>query len=243
MAIELKITPKAVAAFRDKDSKIASYRELYEKMPFIEAYAKHTDMRMAIEPKGAIGREDEWETHGALQLVFLQKLGLCPVHRLLDIGCGPGRAARRIVPYLNQSCYTGVDISQECIIYARQLASIEGWDKKDPALMWGFEQLDSDRHQPFNFAWAHSVFTHLPPEEIDAMVRRLTRLLAPSGVFLFTYKQAIEPQRSGLKQFQYPLGFFDSIARRYGGRAEALPHIWPAHQLTGKITGLTYSTL
>lgn len=241
--MDLKITDQVVAGFRDKDSKVPAYRKLYEEMPFIDAYAKHTDMRMAIEPKGAIGRVDEWEGHGTLQLDFLKSQGLSPASRLLDIGCGPGRLARRVCPYLDVGNYLGVDISDACIKYAINLALDEGWSSRAPLFVNGsVERLESIDGM-VDFAWAHSVFTHLPPQEIDVWVRRLTRLLKLGGVFLFTYKQAVKPQRSGLKQFQYPIAFFDEVARGCGGRAQALPTIWPAHQLTGKISGLSYATL
>jgi len=238
--VDLKITDAGVAAFRDKDSKVRAYRRLYEELPFIDAYAKHTDMRMAIDPKGAIGRADEWEGHGQLQLDFLRSQGMTPASRLLDIGCGPGRLARRVCQYLDVGNYLGVDISDACIKHAINLALDEGWSSRAPLFVNGAEALAPIAGM-VDFAWAHSVFTHLPPQEIDAWVRRLVKLLKPDGVFLFTYKQAVRPQRSGLKQFQYPVEFFDATARQYGGRCEALPMVWPAHQLTAKISGLAYS--
>lgn len=227
--MDLKITDKVVAGFKDKDSKQERFRSLYEKREFIDAYAEHTNLRMADNPKGSIGREDEWESHGKLQLEFLIAQGMKSSHFLLDVGCGPGRAARRFVPYLDAYHYQGIDISAETIAYARKLAVTEGWDSKGPAFT---VNADITINSTFDFIWAHSVFTHLPPQQIEVMIENASKRLTPDGKFLFTYKFADAPQRSGLKQFQYPSAFFIQIGRKYGLRGYALPDIWPAHQLT-----------
>lgn len=240
--MDLKITPDVVAGFRDKDSKVPEYRTLYEERPFLAAYAEHTNMRMAKDPHGAIGRADEWEGHGRLQLNFLKAQGLKPSDRVLDIGCGPGRAARRLVPYLDVGHYTGVDISAACIEHAQQLAVAEGWSSRQPIFVHAPDGIGAftatARSLQVDVAWAHSVFTHLPPDEIRDSIEAIARILAPGGRFFFTYKQAPKIQRSGLKQFQYPLEFFDHCARNLGGSCVAEPTVWPAHQLTGVISGL-----
>lgn len=237
--MDLKITPQVVAGFSDKDSKKEHFRSLYEQHEFIDAYAKHTDLRMQDNPKGAIGREDEWETHGLLQLEFLKSEGLRPEHRLLDMGCGPGRAARRFVPYLQNQHYFGVDVSGECLRYARELAHQEGWDEKQPVFQFDREgelNLFSSLLGTFDFIWAHSVFTHLPPDKITKIIAHASRLLDFGGKFLFTYKSALSAQRSGLKQFQYPASFFIGLADKKDMDGEELPYLFPAHQRTIRLT-------
>lgn len=228
--MDLKITDKVVAEFKDKDSKVERFRKLYEEKPFINAYAEHTNLRMADNPKGAIGREDEWELHGKLQLDFLKAQGMKPAHYLLDVGCGPGRAARKFVPYLDEDRYIGVDISSAALAHAMALAINEGWAAKRPKFAEDADLLFLPG--PYQFIWAHSVFTHLPPQQIETMIHNASRLLVPDGKFLFTYKFAPQAQRSGLKQFQYPSTFFIQLGKKYGLRGYALPDVWPAHQLT-----------
>lgn len=228
----------------DKDSKVPKFRELYESNDFLTAYAAHTDLRMQDDPKWAIGRGDEWESHGLLQLEFLVEQGMRPGHKLLDVGCGPGRAARRFVPYLEPGNYVGVDISTECLKHACELGVAEGWMERRPIFK---NNADLDLipagvgttyrgFAPFNFIWAHSVFTHLPGAQIDKMIGNAANLLADGGRFLFTYKTAQRPQRSGLKQFQFPFQFFRECASRHGLIANELPKLWPASQRTGVIT-------
>jgi SAM-dependent methyltransferase len=221
-------------AWSDKDSKVEKFRELYERNDFLTAYAAHTDLRMQADPKWAIGRGDEWESHGIMQRDFLIEQGMKPHHRLLDVGCGPGRGARRFVPYLLSAKYTGVDISQKCLEHANALADSEGWGERLPMfLRSGDLYLPGP---PYDFIWAHSVFTHLPAAQIAKMIGNVARLLADSGKFLFTYKQWVKAERTGLKQFRYPPATFEIIAKSHGLKFEELPKIWPASQRTGMIT-------
>lgn len=218
-------------AWTDKDSKVEKFRELYERFEFLTAYSKHTDLRVRDNPKWAIGRGDEWESHGWLQLDFLQTQGLNRNHRLLDVGCGLGRAARRLVPYLNHDRYVGCDISEECLKHAQRLSIEEGWASKRPL----FIQDGSLDWIPgeFDFIWAHSVFTHLPEQVIDKLVENAAKIMNDGAKFLFTYKRCQSATRTGLKQWCYPFGFFERVAERYGLTAQPLNFIWPASQRTG----------
>jgi cyclopropane fatty-acyl-phospholipid synthase-like methyltransferase len=232
--VDLKITPEVLRSFSDKDSKKEHFRSLYEKHDFLTAYAKHTDLRVKDDPKWAIGRGDEWESHGKLQLQFLVDEGMRPHHRLLDVGCGVGRASRRFVPYLAPEHYVGVDISEEALSHASRLAIDEGWNKNSPAFILNSD-LNLD-HLAFDYIWAHSVFTHLPPQQIEKMIGNAAKLLPPGGKFLFTYKPAEQSQRSGLKQYQHPVSAFDGWAKKAGMKCEALSKMWPAHQRTIRLT-------
>lgn len=224
---------------RDKDSKVERFRSLYEQHDFLTAYAKHTDLRVADNPKGAIGREDEWESHGIEQLQFLIHHGLHRTSRLLDVGCGVGRFSRRAVVYLDTGHYTGVDISPKALEHAQALAEAEGWIAKHPRFLPnGDLDLGPVADGIFDMIWAHSVFTHLPPQQITLMIKNAAVLLKHGGKFLFTYKAAHQAQRSGLKQFQYPPVFFATVAHQYGFACEPLPYIFPAHQSTMRLTRL-----
>ena len=228
------IDRESIRDFTDKDSKVDKYLELYERHDFLTAYSKHTDLRMQADPHWAIGRGDEWESHGLLQLSFLKEQGLKPYHKLLDVGCGPGRGARRFVPYLDTHNYVGVDISRECLIYAEHLSLTEGWIDRQPKFLLNGDLQMTDG-QNFDFIWAHSVFTHLPEDQIDTMIRNAAQMLSEGGRFLFTFKRWNAAQRTGLKQFRYPPQTFDRISRSYGMKFQQLPMVWPASQRTGMI--------
>lgn len=225
-----------MTGWTDKDSKKPECRELYEEHDYITAYGKHSDLRVDRPDgfKGAIGRADEWESHGKMQLEFLQAKGLVPESHLLDFGCGCGRLARRAVPFLESCHYTGIDISERLLATAVSLSIEEGWVAKDPHFLRGDGTLGClvDRGQ-FDLVWAHSVFTHCPPEIIRAVLEDLSQM--SFGAFYFTYKHAPEPNRSGLKQFQYPPEWFQREAKNAGLSAEAIEKRWPAGQRTMKV--------
>lgn len=216
-----------VSGFSDKDSKRPEYRELYESYSFIEAYAKHTDLRIAKDgPELAIGaRRDgsqDWGIHGKQQLDFLISRGLKPEHSLLDIGCGTGRLACKAADYCQ---YTGLDISQSAIEHCKATVNAE--------FIHGDGTLKPVKDRAFNLIWAHSVMTHLPADAIEALIQDLSEMAF--GEFCFTFKEAGQVHRSGLKQFQYPVSFFVKLAERYGLKAERLPHEWPAGQKTMRV--------
>ena len=56
-----------------------------------------------------------WDTHGERQLEYLRAQGLQPHHRLVDIGCGPFRAGRHFLDYLDPGNYYGVEANHSLI--------------------------------------------------------------------------------------------------------------------------------
>lgn len=222
-----------LAGFTDKASRETKFRDLYEQNDYIAAYAAHTDMRVDIDPHGAIGGADEWDSHGLLQRDFLIKQGMKPHHTMLDIGCGVGRGSRRFVPYLNTGNYTGIDISLKALDYAIALSVSEGWAQSAPRFLINS---DLDLIGSFDYLWAHSVATHLPEEQLDKMIGNAANIMGEQSKFLFTYKRSDKPKRTGLKQFSYSASWFTDVAESHGLKFTALDTMWPAKQRTGLIT-------
>ena len=82
---------------------------------------------------GGGGRE--WDARGAYQLELLRHLGLQPQHRLVDYGCGPLRAGRFLIRYLQAGCYRGYDFNPDFIVIARDIvAAAPELRDKAPAL-------------------------------------------------------------------------------------------------------------
>ena len=227
-------TDEDVSRFNDKASKEERFLTLYQEREYLDAYARHTDIRVEDDPKWSIGRGDEWESHGNMQRDFLISQGLKPSSYLLDFGCGVGRAARKLVPYMEPGHYFGADISQKALAHAQNVGAKEGWIKRDPTFIH-IESSTFDLGRKFDFVWAHSVFTHLPAWAIREVVQSIKDMLNPGGRFLFTYKHGAKPNRSGLKQFQYPLQTFEGIAQEFGMKARAVNKKWPATQITAEV--------
>lgn len=214
--------------FTDKASKNPEELGLYLRADnYIEAYSAHTDLRVRRDGHAAaIG--GDWEAHGPLQLKFMRSRGMTPESSLLDFGCGTGRFARHAVPFLNPGNYTGMDISKGALGYALRLSEKEGWAARNPTFILGNGSMDVVCGKRFDFMWAHSIFTHLPPEIIDGIFAEVARM--DFGEFCYTYKERKAPQRTGLKQFGYPPEWFVGLAARHGMIAEKLGECWPQGQ-------------
>jgi SAM-dependent methyltransferase len=223
------ITDIDLETLTDKSSRDPEIVKLYQEHDFLTAYALHTDARVRQDPQLAIG--GDWEEYGSLQRDFLIEQGLRPEHRFLDFGCGSGRLARKLVPYLNKGNYVGLDISAGALGYAVYLACLEGWAEKEPK----FDMVDGDILRsfdwpPFDFACAFSVFIHLPSEDVTKMMYAIWSRVTLEGNFLFSYVPTDLPDntRTGLKQFKHPLSFYQSVARGLGYSLTEVP--WPGRQ-------------
>lgn len=207
----MRLTREELATFCDKSSRDPNVVRIYEQHDYLDAYARHTDLRVAADPEDAIG--GLWEAYGHLCSDFLIAEGLQPKHRLLDFGCGTGRLARKIVPYLHAGKYYGVDISRGALRYAKLLGVAEGWNDRIPMFLHASALEDL---RPFDYVWAFSVFIHLPPAEVQRAFTRIARLLRPDSRFYFSYVPTPEHKRTGLKQFKHPRGFYSDICEPLG---------------------------
>ncbi|MEX2129636.1 MAG: class I SAM-dependent methyltransferase [Xanthobacteraceae bacterium] len=206
-------------------------RELYETLPYLEAYAAHTDLRTLADPHEAVG--GRWEEVGRLQLDLLIGNGLRPRHSLLDIGCGTLRAGRHLIRYLEAGNYTGMDISPNAIAFAEALVRDEGLWEKSPRLLLSvgkdlrFEQFNT----PFDYLLANSVFTHLPAACIEECFAQIGQIMHPRSIFLFSYWNSQKPEKVPPKKFLYPHSFFNDLATAHGFALVERPY----HVRPGKI--------
>jgi SAM-dependent methyltransferase len=212
-ALAMKITRKELDALPPKTKKHPHVMAMYLEHDYLDAYAMHTDDRVKTDGyKAAVGSADDWERHGDLQLNYLLSRGLQPSHRLLEIGCGTGRLARKVVPYLNYGCYTGVDISVGAINAARALARQEGWESKAPRWVCGNDSPLAHA----DFVWAFSVFIHLPADIMRDVMRMVAYQMSCTSVFYFAFVPERVEQRTGLKQFRHTLDTYRDACERAG---------------------------
>jgi SAM-dependent methyltransferase len=196
------------------DSRI---RQLYESRPYLEAYAEHTNQRVAADPHEAVG--GLWEEIGRLQFDYLVANGLQRDHALLDIGCGTLRGGRHFIRFLAPGRYAGLDLSENAIRSGRELIRAEGLAAKQPRLTLNaggdlrFVPFAGER---FDFLLAQSVFSHLMPEHIEECFAHVGTIMHARSVFFFTFREGVEFKRAGLKDFDYPFAFFENVAARCG---------------------------
>lgn len=140
-----------------------------------------------------------WDAMGEWQLQLMQRVGLRPHHRLLDVGCGALRGGVRLVPYLEPGRYHGVDLSASLLEagYEREIAAAGMAERLPRANLVVLDDFDVSRlgppfDRPFDHALAVSVFTHLPLSHVETALERITAALTPGGRFTFTYFDAPE---------------------------------------------------
>lgn len=212
----MRLTERELAEMPAKTKKDPTTVALYLEHDFLDAYALHTARRIELTGyQAAVGAGDNWDAHGGLQRDFLVSQGLKPEHRLLDIGCGTGRLARKVAPYLEVGHYFGVDISEAAVIAACDVSVSEGWGERKPTF-WIGEIPDSPPAPKFDFLWSFSVFIHLPQDIMEAVMRRAAAVMHPGSRFFWAYVPEPKAWRSGVKQFRHTLADYQRAATQAG---------------------------
>jgi len=153
------------------------------------------DDTKAIETGVAEGRHrglvgGMWDEIGQLQFAYLSANGLTPGARLLDIGCGSLRGGVHFVGYLEPGHYFGLDSNPSLLEagYEKELGPLGLQDKLPRANLatdgeFRFEGYD----EPFDFALAQSLFTHLPINHLRLCLARLWPRMKVGGRFFATF--------------------------------------------------------
>jgi cyclopropane fatty-acyl-phospholipid synthase-like methyltransferase len=142
----------------------------------------------------------------------LKSQGMAPRHKLLEIGCGTGRLARKASKYLHMRKYYGLDISEAAIANCRELSQTEGWADRDPTFWVG--ELPPGRS--YDYIWAFSVAIHLPLDVWTEVLQRTARSMTPESKFFYSYVPEPKAWRSGVKQFRNTLQEYQQAAKNAG---------------------------
>jgi SAM-dependent methyltransferase len=151
---------------------------------FLQDYRRHVRTLMAKHPLPqamslAVG--GSYDALGEVEKQLLIGLGLEPGHTLLDVGCGSGRLAKALVPYLTSGRFFGTDVVQELLDYARDGCPAN----------WEFVLVEDIRipcrENSADFACFFSVFTHLLHEESYCYLLEARRVVKPQGKIVFSF--------------------------------------------------------
>ncbi|MDT1063745.1 class I SAM-dependent methyltransferase [Paracoccus sp. CPCC 101403] len=168
-----------------------------------------------------------WEEMGELQLDILQKHGLKPEHKLLDIGCGSLRLGTKAVPYLNPGNYWATDLVEALMDagYQKEIIPL-GLQERLPRsnLVQDAEFTFEGVPRRFDYIIAQSVFTHLPLNHLRHCLARLANHLEGSAIFLFTVFEA-EPGTAP-----------DGPSKQSRGPITTYPHKDPFHLCEDDLT-------
>ena len=150
----------------------------------------------SVHPVGGVSAE-----RGPNQLRLLQHWGLRPTSQVLEIGCGVGRLAYELAPYLaDGGSYAGFDIGPKAIRWLN-----EHYAPRLPNFRFDLVDARNARYRPrrgggadgirfpyddgrFDVVCALAVFMHMPLPEIAHYFDEIVRVLAPGGVAVATFR-------------------------------------------------------
>lgn len=129
-----------------------------------------------------------WNELGTLQFQFLVSQQLKPHHYLLDIACGCLRAGVHLIPYLEPGHYLGIEKEKKLLQAGIEQELGRGlYQEKRPQFViskkFEFEKFGIAP----DYAWAQSLFTHLPASAITVCFAKLRNVIKPNGVFYSTF--------------------------------------------------------
>lgn len=179
------------------------YSSAYERLMEYRVAAHGADAATGVKPDGA----------GQQQLEFLQQAGLTPQDRLLDLGCGSLRLGQHAIEYLERGHYVGADLSGAVMSAASHRLDDRLMAQKDPRLVVNDGASLSFLADPVDVIWAHSVATHMPPDEFRELLASVPEAVTDGGCLLASYFG--ERQRSP-KDHGYPPDRLARIATEAG---------------------------
>ncbi len=194
-------------------------------------------MNMAIasgfSPSEVFYHKDLWtrfQVFADWQFNVLLKHGLQSHHEFLDIGCGVMRPGMKLVPYLDDDRYCGIDPIRGYLDLAdRYMQKVVQRNKQYELLASSNCDLGRFRRR-FNFAMAHSLFTHLSFDQNEHCFCRLKEVMNAGGQFLFTVCLGDDREEDFIYVNDTPMthslrrdmSFFQSLAEKVGFRFEFL---------------------
>lgn len=156
---------------------VESPTEATERVSYEELYESHAQ----AEGDDGVG-DGDYDVVGEIEFDIVRNEGLEPTSTLLDFGCGNGRLAVHVVPYLEGGQYIGTDIAPTFLRHAaRRLAAGKRAGGCSVRLV---HQTDENFDMPdatVDVACAFSVFTHMEHEDMYRYLVQLRRVVRTGG--------------------------------------------------------------
>jgi SAM-dependent methyltransferase len=139
-------------------------------------------------PRAYVGPPEDYDVIGGIQFSLLLSAGLRETHRVVDVGCGSLRAGRLLIPYLRPGNYCGIEPNRWLVEegirreLGRDIVRI-----KRPAFLYADDFPVRAFGTAFDYALAHSIFSHAYPDLTLSGLRGIARGLAASGLLFATY--------------------------------------------------------
>ncbi|MBC7369247.1 MAG: class I SAM-dependent methyltransferase [Undibacterium sp.] len=151
---------------------------------YIRSYEKLLDDLVAQH-----GREEamslivggQYRAIGLLESSALLTHGLRPEHSVVDVGCGSGRLAVALNPFLTGKFY-GTDVLEKALDYAREKCARPDWE-----FIRTLDAVIPVEDGCADYVCFFSVFTHLLDEDIYRFLVEARRVAKSGGTIMFSY--------------------------------------------------------
>jgi SAM-dependent methyltransferase len=192
------LTLAAKRIFPDFESRLRIRRIFSSPLDALDRLTGQTNP--LVPPRGLwfVGGRKNYATTNEQYLAFFVAAGLRPEHAVLDIGCGIGIMAARLVHFLTTGRYEGFDIVKVGTDWASAHISA-----KYPNFRFTHADVYNRHYNPnaqvngetfcfpydggeFDFAFAKSVFTHMTPPAVQQYLRETARAVKLGGTAVFT---------------------------------------------------------
>jgi len=143
----------------------------------------HQDASMAVSQYFGIALQ---QYHTAAEIIRrLERT--CPAPVILDFACGYGRLLNLLIHDVPPDRIWASEIQPDAVSFAVEQFGVH-------ALLSSERPEDFEPGRSFDLIWVASLFSHLPPGLFQRWLQRLSGLLSPQGIMLFTvHDQALLP--------------------------------------------------
>ncbi len=192
---------------------------------YVEAVAKWLD---AGRPHPTLGKKLEgdlpWEESGLHEMALFLEEGLRPEHVCVDYGCGSLRIGQHVMRYVDPGNYWGLDVTDRFYRDGVEMIGPEEIAERRPNLrVITPETVAEARAAEPDLVFAVAVLIHVPPEELDDLLRNLTTLVLPQTRAYVTYLSAEETMRLSGRTWVYSEDFLTEKIEALGARVEFRP--------------------
>lgn len=154
---------------------------------------------------------------GRTQFRFVISEGLEKHHKLLELGCANLRAGIHFIDYLNDWNYYGMDMNDQFLRSGRNLLKLFDLGDRSYTLLCNKDFEFYRFGVSFDFAFAHSVFTHLQLDDIYRCLTKMKVVLKKDGMFYSTFFQSRSASHERTRGcFRYPFTEIQRISRNAG---------------------------